>query len=85
MTQTQMNNIMILHVHKQLTDQLNILEIGNDYIRESSHREALFGKFVRTDLEDDNFCTTINFYITYHTLISNWVPPTNMPKLAYPL
>ena len=35
MTHTRLNNVMILHVDKQLTDQFNILEIGNDFTRES--------------------------------------------------
>ena len=50
MTQTRLNNIIILHVHKSLTDELNLIDIGNEFIRESSHREGLFGKFVQTDL-----------------------------------
>ena len=49
MTQTRLNNVMILHVHKQLTDQLNILELAMTLF-ESSHREALFRKSVQTDL-----------------------------------
>ena len=50
MTQTRLNNIMILHVHKSLTDQMNLVDIGNEYVRESSHREGLFGNFVPTDI-----------------------------------
>ena len=50
MTQTRLNNIMILHVYKSNTDELNLIDIGNEFIRESSHREGLFGKFVESDL-----------------------------------
>ena len=49
-TQTRLNNITILHVHKSLTDELNLMDIGNEFACESSHREGLFGKFVPTDL-----------------------------------
>ena len=49
MTQTRLN-IMILHFHKSLTDQMNLVDIGNEFVHESSHREGLLGKFVPTDL-----------------------------------
>ena len=46
MTQTRLNNIMILHVYKSNRDELNLIDIGNEFIRESSHREGLFGKLL---------------------------------------
>ena len=52
MTQTQLNSTMSLNVHKDRTDQLNLVDIGNEFIRElSSHRESIFGKFQQTDLD----------------------------------
>ena len=49
MNQGRLNNVMILHVHKQFTDDLCLADIGNDFVRGSSHRETLFGKFLPTD------------------------------------
>ena len=49
MTQTRLNNLMVLHVHKNLTDQLCLTEVRNEFVKGSSHREALFGKFLPTD------------------------------------
>ena len=38
---------MVLHVHKdlQITDKLNLNDIGNEFVRQSEHRLALFGSF----------------------------------------
>ena len=49
MTQTRLNNVLVLHVHKNLTDQLCLIEVGNEFVKGSSHREALFGTFLPTD------------------------------------
>ena len=49
MTQTRLNNIVVLHVHKDRTSQLSLTEVGNEFVKGSSHREALFGKFLPTD------------------------------------
>jgi len=49
MTQTRLNNVLILHVHKNHTDQLCLTEVGNEFVKGFSHREALFGTFLPTD------------------------------------
>ena len=50
MTQKRLNNLMMLFVYKGLTDKLSLVEIANEFIRGSSHREAQFGKFLPTDM-----------------------------------
>ena len=35
MTQLQLNNAMILFVHRNLTDKINLVELGNEFIRGS--------------------------------------------------
>ena len=45
MTQSRLNNLMILHVHKSITDKQILTEIGNEFVSGSSHRENRFGKF----------------------------------------
>ena len=49
MTQTRLNNVLVLHVHKNLTDQLCLIEVGNEFVKGSSHRKALFGTILPTD------------------------------------
>ena len=51
MSQSRLNNEMVLHVHKNLTDKLSLVDIGNNFISGSSHRESLFGKFLQTECE----------------------------------
>ena len=51
MSQSRLNNVMVLHVHKNLTDKLSLVDIGNDFISGSSHRESLLGKFLQTECE----------------------------------
>ena len=49
MTQERLNSLMTLHVHKELTDQLDLLEIGNEFVGFSEHRLTMFGKLCSTD------------------------------------
>ena len=50
MSQERLNHIMVLHVHKHLTDQIFYIEIGNEFSKGCSHREAFFGNFLPTDI-----------------------------------
>ena len=42
MGQQRLNNIMVLHVHKERTDQLNLVNIANNFIRGSDSRNLRF-------------------------------------------
>ena len=50
-TQTRLtcSSIMTLNVHKELTEKLNLSEIGNEFVGPSDHHLTLFGKFLPTD------------------------------------
>ena len=48
-TEKRLNNVMILHVHKDYTDELSLVEVANDFIQGSDHRRNYFGKFVHGD------------------------------------
>lgn len=45
MTQLRLNNLMMLHIHKDRTDSMNLDEVANDFIDRKETRVALFGKF----------------------------------------
>ena len=45
MSQLRLNNIMILHVHKDKTDNMEIIKVANDFVQGSSRREQIFGIF----------------------------------------
>ena len=45
MTEKRLNNFLLLYVHKELTDNLDLLKIGKDFINNEEHRKH-FGLFV---------------------------------------
>ena len=49
MTQSRLNNVMVIHVYKNYTDELCMANIGNEFVSSSSHRELQFGKFLPSD------------------------------------
>ena len=51
MSQQRLNHLMLLHVHKDRTDGLDLVDVANDFIVGSEHRKNLFGaKFSSSDL-----------------------------------
>ena len=44
MTQLRLNSLMLLHVHKELTDSVSLIDIDNDFITGSDHRREVFGQ-----------------------------------------
>ena len=36
---------MILHVHKEITDSLDLVDCANDFVGSSEHHLSVFGKF----------------------------------------
>ena len=45
MGQQRLNNLMVLHVHKDRTHSLNLMDTANDFVRDSENRLHEFGKF----------------------------------------
>ena len=45
MTQERLNNLMILHVHKEFTDALDLVQVANEFVRANESRLRSFGKF----------------------------------------
>ena len=45
MSQQRLNNPMLLHVHKGITDIINWKDIASEFIGNSEHRLKIFGKF----------------------------------------
>lgn len=45
MSQERLNHLMILHVHKDTTDTLDLKSIANEFVGESEHRASIFGTF----------------------------------------
>ena len=45
MKQERLNSIMTLHIHKDLTDKLQLDEVANSFVSKSDRRQQVFGKF----------------------------------------
>ncbi len=45
MGQERLNHLMILHVHKDITDNLNMISVANEFVSDSEHRMQIFGTF----------------------------------------
>ena len=51
MLQQRFNHLMLLHVHNDHTDGLKLVDIANEFITGSEHRQHVFGmKFKDSDL-----------------------------------
>ena len=45
MGQERLNNLLTLHVHKDHTDELDLMAVANEFVSHSEHRLSTFGKF----------------------------------------
>ena len=45
MSQQRLNNLMVLHVHGDVTDSLDLKKAAQRFIKNHGHRTALFGRF----------------------------------------
>ena len=45
MSQLRLNNLLVLHGHKDRTNELNIATCLNDFVEGNEHRLSVFGKF----------------------------------------
>ena len=50
---------MILHVHKEFTDKINLIEAGNQFVKDHTVRSRVFGEFKENDLKSDQECVSI--------------------------
>ena len=48
--QSHLNHFMMLHVHKDRTDALILVNVANDFVGEKENRKQLFGKFSANDI-----------------------------------
>ena len=46
----RLNYLMLLHVHKELADGIDMVEVVNLFVRDNQRRKQLFGKFSKNDL-----------------------------------
>ena len=49
MTQQRLNHLMVLQIHKDLTDELDIVTLANEFVALREHRSSIFGTFTEAD------------------------------------
>ena len=49
MTQKRLNNLMVLHVHSDCTDELSDIAVANEFVKGNEHRMRIFGNFSDKD------------------------------------
>ena len=47
MSEERLNNVMLLHVHKDFCDNLDLLKVAKTFVSANSHRQGIFGHFTR--------------------------------------
>ena len=47
---SRLNHLMMLHVHKDRTDALTLVDVGNDFVGEKENRKQMIGKFSANDI-----------------------------------
>lgn len=52
MTQTRLNSLMTLHIEKDMTDKLSLIEVANEFVQGSNHRNNYLGKFIPSDINN---------------------------------
>ena len=45
MKQERLNSLMVLHVHKDLIDALDLSQVANEFVEGNDTRKQRFGKF----------------------------------------
>ena len=45
MAQERLNHLMVMHVHKERTDKLDLKSVLNNFVGESEHRTGVFAKY----------------------------------------
>jgi hypothetical protein len=51
MKSQRLNTLALINVHKELTDKLDLTEVGNECIACSEQRRNYFGKFKASDFK----------------------------------
>ena len=49
--QERLTHLMTLHIHKQLTNELDLILLTNQFVAEDTHRLTVFGAFALKDTE----------------------------------
>ena len=57
MTQERLNHLMMLHVHKDLTDSIVLTDVANEFVSKCDRRLQVFGKLRVVTFVSLGLCT----------------------------
>ena len=49
-TQKRLNHIMLMHIHKERTDKIDLIKVANEFVEWKDNRRQIFGTFSPTDI-----------------------------------
>ena len=49
-TDTRMNNLMVSHIHKSYTDNIDLIKVANEFLERRDSRKTILGTFLSKDL-----------------------------------
>lgn len=52
--QKRLNHLMILHVHKNKTDEIDLIKVANEFVEWKENRKNIFGRFSTNDMKPKN-------------------------------
>lgn len=55
MSQDRLNHLLVLYVHKELTDSLDLITVANDFAADPEHRLSILS-FTESDCYSGGFC-----------------------------
>ena len=55
---SRLNHLMMLHVHKDRTDALTLVDVANDFVGEKENRKQMIGKFSSNDIPNKFFISS---------------------------
>ena len=50
MGDNRLEHLMVLHIHRDLTDKPNLVEIANEFVGKNERRRQIFGTFTTNDI-----------------------------------
>ena len=45
------NSLSLLYIYKKLTDEIDLVSVGNEFVEKHEERKSIFGKFSTEDLK----------------------------------
>ena len=55
---TRLQGLMVLHIHKELTDSINLVDVANKFVGKCEKRKKIFGTFTDRDIQKAKKYTT---------------------------